>query len=132
MSYHRFRSIAEAKRFTEQLDADRRAAQARVDERYERSKRWLDKYKARPQRTSFNWSTQTPAIPPIVTPINQGETNGKEIIEGEFTVLADADASREAGGREGPRLGGQAAAHDGVEHPARQGDGQAESPFIPF
>ena len=94
-----------------------------VDERLQRSRVWLDKYLApnRKRPTGFNWAPRWPVKPP-------GDDNGKKIIEGEFTELADADAASEGRGQGGQAEGGSGAAQGSLGH--AQGDARDfETPF---
>lgn len=44
------------------------------NERLERSRAWLDKWKARPRKTSFNWSTRWPTDPEDTSNAQDDET----------------------------------------------------------
>lgn len=114
MSYHRIAATASARAVVEQHDRERAAEAKRAMARTEHWRDWLQHYRTQPRPTRFDWRPSLPAIKPVVTPINPQETtNGKEIIEGEFTVVADADAPRDAGGQEGPPIGRDPAASEG-------------------
>lgn len=114
MSYHRFKSVVEAKRFSEQLDAERRMEAHRKRALLAASHGWLQQYRSQPRPTRFDWRPKFPVIQPIAEAITPpGETNGQEIIEGEFTRLADADASSEGRGKGGQAEGGSFAPEEG-------------------
>jgi hypothetical protein len=89
MSYYRAKrelEREEAKRYLAEREAADRIRP--VDERLQRSRVWLDKYLApdRKRPTGVNWAPRWPVKPP-------GDDNGKEIIEGDYSVVANADAT---------------------------------------
>jgi hypothetical protein len=91
MSYYRAKrelEREEAKRYLAEREAADRIRP--VDERLQRSRVWLDKYLApdRKRPTGVNWAPRWPVKPP-------GDDNGKEIIEGDYSVVADHDAASE-------------------------------------
>lgn len=110
----------EAKRYIAEREAQQRIQP--VDERAQRSRVWLDKYLApdRKRPTGFNWAPRWPVKPP-------GDDNGKEIIEGEFAVVAHADAPSEGRGSSGQAEGGGDAASAGREVATEaRSEGQAD------
>lgn len=102
MSYARVVATASAKAYIEQSEAQDRAAECarHTNFRMTKSRAWLDDYYAgratndeglsvRPF-TKFNWA---PRWSFKRTPPKDLDHNGKEIIEAEFTELADTDAA---------------------------------------
>jgi hypothetical protein len=88
------------------------------DDRLQRSRAWLAKYLApgRSRPSAFNWAPRWPVSPP-------GEDNGKEIIEGDYAVVADVDAASEVNREELPEVaGGGEAASGRSEAPQGQTD----------
>jgi hypothetical protein len=89
------------------------------DDRLQRSRVWLEKYLApgRKRPSAFNWAPRWPISPP-------GDDNGKEIIEGDYAVVADVDAQSEGRGQGGQAEGGSITAEAGRGH--AQGDAREE------
>lgn len=116
MSYYHAKKTAEAKRYLD--ERSREVAIQIVDERRQRSAAWLEKFRAsgRASRTGFDWRPRWTLKPP-------GDDNGEEIIEGEFTELADADAAGEGSRSEGAIDDG------GVETKAGGGHAQGNTDF---
>lgn len=128
MSYYHAKKTAEAKRYLEDRELMMREKKHR-DMRAEASREWLDEYRSHPRPTRFDWRPSMPVIKPVVTPITPpGDYNGKEIIEGEFTELADADASSEGRGQSGQAEGGGGAARPSIAGPKRKQE-DYETPF---
>jgi hypothetical protein len=121
VSYYHAKKTAEAKRYLD--DRDREVAIQIVDERRQRSIAWLEKFRAsgRASRTGFDWRPRWALQPP-------GDDNGKEIIEGEFAVMADADAESEGRGQSGQAEGGGDAPQAGGGHAQRDAR-ESESDF---
>lgn len=90
MSYYHAKRTALAKQYLEQREAQERIGP--VDNRLERSRRWLDRYMAQPRRSNFDWRPRF-----AVTPPKEVDEYGQDIIEGEFTELADAGPAGEQG-----------------------------------
>lgn len=123
--YYHAKRTAEAKRYLD--ERDREVAITIVDERRQRSLAWLEKFRAsgRASRTGFDWRPRWPLNPP-------GDDNGKEIIDGEFTVVADADAAGEDSRRERSQESRGHATRPGIEDAqghAQQAEGGFETPF---
>ena len=133
MSYAFIKSRAAAKEFTEQLDRERRESAARRHALLEPSREFIRNYLAgeleKKPRTSFDWRPRYAPIKTVVQPYYQppGETNGKEIIEGEFTVLADVDAQSE-GRREIESHAGEGVSGAGSV-PAPRWEADQDTPF---
>lgn len=111
---------------------DTREAQEHVtgrDFQLEVSRAWLDDYHRRPRVTRVNWGPRYPfKLTPPKEPTNAEGTETK-IIEGEFTVVAHADASGGEAGSDGEESasGDQKAAHEPRRRPTRTGE--FETPF---
>ena len=86
---------AKRKKTAEQYLEERNLAlreKAMRDEKMERSRDWLAAYRLHPRLSKFDWR---PNFAYTITPDDQPpeEThNGEELIEGEYTELADAAA----------------------------------------
>lgn len=117
MSYWHVKRTAEAKAYLDERDAEERARRARDTPDMTKSRGWIDKYRANPRPSKFNWAPRWPMTP------TKGHENGEEIIEGEFTELADAAAS---GGIRGIR-GAQEQADQGSEPAAPAGAACSEA-----
>jgi hypothetical protein len=90
VSYYHAKRTALAKQYLEQREAQERIGP--VDNRLERWRRWLDRYMAQPRRSNFDWRPRF-----AVTPPKEVDEYGQDIIEGEFTELADVASSSGAG-----------------------------------
>ena len=114
----------EAKRYLDAREVEKAIAGRK--EINERDSAWLARYRASGRaRTGFDWRPRWPLKPP-------GETNGKEIIEGEFAVMADADAQGERSGEAGILAQGKITAGGSGEAPqgnAQQDEADFETPF---
>lgn len=119
----------EAKRYLAEREAADRIRP--VNERLQRSRAWLDKYLApgRQRPTAFNWAPRWPIKPPE-------DDNGQEIIEGDYTIVADADATGKDARIERAIDDGGVEAQAGGRHSqgnAQQGEGdftsQDRTPF---
>jgi hypothetical protein len=129
MSYYRAKLNAAAKAITDSNDREREIAARRSVARTEHWRDWLQQYRAQPRPTNFDWRPSLPAVKPIVTPITPpGVPNGKEIIEGEFTVVADADASSHRRAEGGQAESGSDAAGAGGEAAPRW-QAEEDTPF---
>lgn len=112
----------EAKRYLDERDAEEALRRRVFEDNYSRD--WLANYRSQPRPTRVNWS---PRFGTFTTTL-QGKTNGEEIIEGEFTVVADADAQGNGSGEVGILAQGEVTASEGVEAPA-EAEGSFETPF---
>jgi hypothetical protein len=113
MSYYHEKKVAEAKRWSQASEAERAAEIKRRSDALEGSRQFIRDYRASARGgTRFNWQPRYPwtrTSPP-------GETNAEkapEIIDGEFTVVEDADAPRDGDRESGQAAGGSGAAQAG-------------------
>lgn len=119
MSYYHARKVQLAKQYLESRDAEQRPN--REDARMTRSKVWLDRYMARPRRSNINWEPRYPMTPPEE---QHHGTQGEEIIEGEFTELADFDPSGGIGSEEATASGAGIAGSGVEDAPGRAQEGE--------
>lgn len=110
----------EAKRYLDEREVEKALAQRKYIN--ERDTTWLKNYRASGRaRTGFDWRPRWPLKPP-------GDDNGKEIIEGEFTVVADADAQGGRGSEQGEPAQSSQPAQRGGDAP----QGRAQDFDTPF
>jgi hypothetical protein len=109
MSYYHAKRAELAKQYLAE-----RATQDRVqaDHQLNASRAWLDEYRKQPRPSRFNWAPRWPVTPP------KDIDNGKEVIEGEYTILADTfTPSQEGGERRQPEAGDETSFTSGDRTP---------------